>query len=71
MEILSITFLFSFRNTASKFRVKLSGVNRSEFPNGCDEELVDKFFIQNGFSIDNSDEKLSEMVQAKQVAPVQ
>ena len=71
VEILSITFLFSFRNTASKFRVKLSGANRSEFPNGCDEELVDKFFIQNGFSIDNSDEKLSEMVQAKQVAPVQ
>lgn len=63
VEILSITFAFSFADTAQKYRVKLAGVNRSEFPNGCNEELAEMFFAQNGFSTDFSNERLTELAR--------
>ena len=60
-DIQSFTLEFTLRNSHQKYAVRIAGVNRSEFPNGCDEELIESFFAQNGFLIDNSDENLSEM----------
>lgn len=70
IEILSVEFEFVFATSSERFKVKIISPFKAKFQAGCDEELVERFFKNNGMSKDTSYEKIDFLAETRTLLAV-